>query len=147
MSNWRLNQSVFWDMVLAYLVIRSSLSHYAMDNVGDSQNLAWPVHVLLVIALAFVIAARLNDAGYNRWIGIGATYLITMILPAILLLGYRTMFPNPAGVSANRQEFVDPFSTINLVPLVLLLALLIWAGTRPRAPQLSTSSSDSPPTM
>jgi drug/metabolite transporter (DMT)-like permease len=86
----------------------------------------------MFIALALAVSARLNDAGRNRWIAIGAAVFI----------GVHAVFPKPVGASASNL-----FSAMYFVPLVLFLALLIWAGTRPEAPHLSTSPSVGPRTM
>jgi hypothetical protein len=146
-KNLRLNRLWFWIFVALYFVIKVALNQYAMADLGNSTNLARSLEPGLVVGLAFVVGARLNDAGRNRWIGIGATLLITMILPLVLLFGYFAVFPKPAGATGSEQEFMDLFSTMSLVPLALLVALLIWAGTRPQAPQLFTAPSVSPPTM
>jgi hypothetical protein len=145
-KNLRLNRLWFWILVAIYFVIKIPLIQYAMANLGSS-HLAGSLDTPLVLMLAFVVGARLNDAGRNRWIGIGATLLFTMILPLVLLFGYLAVFPKPAGATGSEQEFMDLFSTMSLVPLALLVALLIWAGTRPQAPQLFTAPSVSPPTM
>jgi hypothetical protein len=57
---------------------------------------------------------------------------ITIILP-LALQRYLPAFRKPAEASCSTSEFANLFNTFNLVPLILLLALLIWAGTRPRA--------------
>jgi hypothetical protein len=144
MANWRLDRFLFWGLVLVYFVIENWLIQC------EQQDLAAGWGWLLFLALAFVVGARLNDAGFNRliqYIGIGATGFITTALPPLLQFGKLSVFRRPAEASCSKPEFANLFSTFNFVPFVLLLALLIWAGTRPRAPQLLTSSSGSPPTM
>jgi hypothetical protein len=144
MSNWHLDRFLFWGLVLVYFVIKIWLIQCERQDFGARWG--W----LLVLALVYVVGARLNDAGFNRLtqlIGEGATGFITLILPPVLQFGYLPVFRRPAEASCSKPEFADLFSAFNFVPLVLLFALLIWAGTRPRAPQLSTSPSDSPPTM
>jgi uncharacterized membrane protein YhaH (DUF805 family) len=133
MANWRLNRLWFWILVAAYFVIKIPLGFSTMADLGSSQNLATSLDTPLVIVLALVVGARLKDAGLNRGIGIGATLLITIILPLALLFGYLAAFPKTVGVGGSKQEFMGLFGAISLVSLVLLLALLVWAGTRPPA--------------
>jgi hypothetical protein len=142
MSDWRLNRFVFWELVLAYFAIKIWLIQCAQQELAA--NWTW----LLYLALMFAVEARLNDAGFNRLIQlIGAlAILIPMSLQEFLQFGYLPFSPRSAAERVCSQpEFADLFSTFNLVPLVLLLALLIWAGTRPRAPQLPTPTPVIPP--
>jgi uncharacterized membrane protein YhaH (DUF805 family) len=132
MANWRLNRLSFWLFVAVYFAIKIPLAQSATANFGAQQNFASVLDTWLVIVLALAVGARFNDAGRNRNLGIGLTFLITVVLPLALLFGYLAVFPEPAGVS--KEEFLDLFRTINLVPFALLIALLIWAGTRPGKP-------------
>ena len=145
MANWRLNRNWFWILVAVYFAIKLPVGHYAIF--GSSRNLVESLDTPLVIALALVVGARLNDAGRNRWIGIGGTLLITMILPLVLLFGDLAVFGKPPGATGSKQEFLDLFSAMGLVSLALLAALLIWAGTRPPATQLTASYVRREPTM
>jgi hypothetical protein len=55
------------------------------------------VEIWLTLTLALAVGARLNDAGLNRWMGIGATLLITRILPSTLRSGYLAASPKPSA--------------------------------------------------
>jgi hypothetical protein len=134
MANWRLNRLWFWILVAAYFAIKIPLGQSVVANFDAPKNFASVLDTWLVIALAFAVGARLNDAGLNRNLGIGLTFLITVVLPLALLFGYFAVFPKPAGATGSKQEFMDLFGTISLVPLVLLIALLVWTGTRPGRP-------------
>jgi hypothetical protein len=142
MANWRLNRLWFWILAAVYFPVKILLGHSVVANLDGPQSFAGVLDTWLVIALAFVIGARLNDAGINRGIGIGLTFVITVILPIALLFGYIAVFGKPAGATDSKQEFIDLFGMISLVPLASLIALLIWAGTRPGkpAPQVSAAT-------
>jgi hypothetical protein len=131
MRNLRLNRLSFWIIVAIYFAIKIPLGQYVMANLDNSQNFLAKLDTPLVIALAICVGARFTDAGLNRWIGIGATFFITVVLPLPLAFGYLAAFPQPGGATLSKQEFMELFSMVSLVPLVLLIALLIWAGTRP----------------
>jgi uncharacterized membrane protein YhaH (DUF805 family) len=133
MANWRLNRLSFWLFVAAYFSIKIPLAQSVTANFEEPKNFVSVLDTWLVIVLAFAVGARLNDAGRNRNLGIGLTFLITVVLPLALLFGYLAVFPEP-GARVSKEEFLDLFSTINLVPFALLIALLIWAGTRPSRP-------------
>jgi hypothetical protein len=152
MASWGLSRLWFWILVAVYFAIEIPLGYYTLAHLEGPPNFPAKLDTLLVIALAFAIGARLNDAGLNRWIGIGATFLITVILPAVLLLGYIAAFGESPGASASKEDFMELFGMVAVVPLplvlltalplVLLIALLIWAGTRPGrpAPQVSAAA-------
>jgi uncharacterized membrane protein YhaH (DUF805 family) len=140
MTNWRLNRLWFWILVAVYFAIKIPLGQYAMANLGSSQNLTTNIDRLVVIALAIAVGARLKDAGRNSWFGFGTTLFITMILPLALMFGYMAAFPKPTGATDSKQEFIDLFSMIGLVPTALLIVLLIWAGTRPSKPAQPVSA-------
>jgi hypothetical protein len=133
MSKWRLNRFWFWIQVPLYFVLSEygRANQFARANSGDPNSSGVVLSMLMFIALALAVSARLNDAGRNRWIAIGAAVFI----------GVHAVFPKPAGASASN------LSAMYFVPLVLFLALLIWAGTRSEAPHLSTSPSVGTRTM
>ena len=140
MTNWRLDRLSLWILVAAYFAIKIPLVYFVMAKLGHADNLMTNIDRLLVIALAISVGARLNDAGRSSWFGFGMTLFITMILPLALLFGYMAAFPKPAGATGSKQEFMDLFSMIGLVPTALLIALLIWAGTRPGKPESPVSA-------
>src|SRR5262245_19837627 len=90
-ANFRLNRLQFWILVAVYFAIKIPLAQYAMANLGSSNNWASSLDTPLVITLAFVTGARLQDAGLNRWIGIVAVMLITLILTFALLIGWGAL--------------------------------------------------------
>jgi hypothetical protein len=134
MANWRLNRPWFWIAVAVYFAIKIPLGQSVVANLDGPKNFASVLDTWLVIALAFAVGARLNDAGRNRNLGIGLTFLTTVVLLFALLFGYLAVFPEPAGARAGKDEFMDLFGKIGLVPLASLIALLVWAGTRPSKP-------------
>jgi hypothetical protein len=140
MKNWRLNRLWFWILVAVYFAIKIPVGQAVMANLGKPQSFMNVINDWLVIALAFAVGARLNDAGRSLNLGIGLTFIIGFVLPIVLPLGYIAVFPKPVGATAGKEEFINLFSTMSLVPLALLIALLIWAGTRPGKPALPESA-------
>lgn len=134
MANLRLNRLWFWILVAVYFAIKIPLGNYAATHLGEPNNLLVKLDTPLVIALAFAVAARLNNAGRRYWPAMAAMFFLFVILPLILIFGYIAAFPKPDGTRYSEQEFMDTFFMLGLVPGALLIALLIWAGTRPSKP-------------
>jgi hypothetical protein len=135
MTAMRVNRLWFWVLVAVYFAIKMPLGYsLIVANLDSLKNLA-PLDTALTVTLAYIVGARLNDAGLNRWIGIGATLLITLVLPIALVFGRLATLPR--GV---RLTPMGIFDAIGWVPLVLLIATVIWAGTRPSRPELPPGS-------
>lgn len=134
MAELRLNRRLFWIYVAAYFAIKIPLAYYMMSYLDSQQDFLKSLDTALAITLAIAVGARLNDAGRNRWIGIGAVFFIMLILPLASVFGYIAMFPKPGGASYSGPEFMDLFVMFSGVSAILLILLLIWAGTRPSKP-------------
>jgi uncharacterized membrane protein YhaH (DUF805 family) len=134
MANLRINRLWFWILVVVYFVIKIPLGNYVAAHIGEPNNLLTKLDTPLVIALAIAVAARLNDAGRRYWPAMLAMFFLFAILPLALVFGYIAAFPKPDGTRYNQQEFMDTFFMLSTVPGVLLIALLIWTGTRPSKP-------------
>jgi hypothetical protein len=134
MADFRLNRLWFWISVAVYFAIKIPLGFYVMSHLDSQQDFLGKLDTPLVIALAIFVGGRLNDAGRKRWIGIVTTLFIVGILPLVLVLGYIAKFPKPGGAIYSKQEFMHLASMFGLVSGILLIAFLIWVGTRPSRP-------------
>jgi hypothetical protein len=139
MANIRLNRLWFWILVAVYFAIKIPLGTYAAAHLDNPNDWLTKLDTPLVIALAFAVAARLNDAGRSYWFSMVTMFFLFVILPLSLVFGYIAVFPKPNGAMYSQQEFMDTFFMLSSIPAVLLVALLIWAGTRPSKPAPSVT--------
>ena len=118
-STIKLGRTYYWIWVVVLLAMKTGIA-LAMES-GGSGALS-NVDTFIVVALAFVVAARFADAGWPRWIAAVLIILIMFVAPLIILLAVPSTSAMPEGLP-------------NLLYLTTaaLAVLLVVAGIRPSA--------------
>ena len=121
-SRRRLARKPYWVVVLILLVVKYGLV-MSLDFVPGIMAVVRHVDLALMVVLALVVAARFGDAGWPGWLGIVLVFLISVVLPFVLLIVTAPVIksPNP----------LDDLPFIFGLPTAALFVLLIVAGIRP----------------
>lgn len=120
---FRIGRKAYW-ITIALLLTLKVTAVFLLD--------AWPQYFSLfkaadngwVVVLALMIGARFSDFGSSKWLGIGLTFLITMVVPLVLFLSG----PMPTAKPANPLDILPDW--IGYLTTALLLALIVFAGIR-----------------
>jgi hypothetical protein len=128
MNKLIIDRRIFW-IVIAIWVLGKAVLVFAIESYPGSLQTLRAVETGLTVTLAFSVGGRFADFGWSRWLGIGLTFLIFVILPMVVLLGDYAVFGLPKPVPG------DPLSVIpdhfGWMTLLLMVPFVLWAGTRP----------------
>ena len=132
MRNWRLARKPYWVAVAIFLMLRLGLA-IALDFVPATMPVLRHVDTPLVIVLAFIVGARFADAGWPRWLGIALVFLVSVVLPIMLVIAM--------ALALKIQNPFDDLMPVLWLVTAALIALLIVAGIRPSVsvPVVSTA--------
>ncbi len=117
-----IDRKQFWWRVLGWVLLQVAASVFA-TFVELPGSVVTGFNVGVTAWLAIFCAGRLMDAGYPAWISPVAVVVICLVLPMIGVLFAAFYFGQADFMAAL------PFGVAAIV--VLLLAFIVWVGTRP----------------
>jgi hypothetical protein len=120
MQNLILGRRTYWALVAALVVLKVAV---VVVVISAPQTISFLRHVdtAIIIGLALVVGGRFADIGWPRWLGIILVFVLTFVVPIVLL------FLSPPTSSSNLLDVVPDLAWIGTVTLA---ALLIMAGIK-----------------
>jgi hypothetical protein len=141
MLRYRLKQKQYWSMVSFIVLAKCALAYALASNLASFDTLK-SIDTALWVSLAMIVGGRFADSGLRRWVGWALVLIVSLLLPIALLLvsdlvAGPSVAPPKSGDASTLAELLP--MVVNLVPLICLLALVIWTGIRPSAPMASAN--------
>ena len=124
MLSFRLDRKRYLWWMIVLLVVLPAAQYVLWMTFPAYEAFAQYVNTTILCLIALATGARLADAGYQRWIGILGIVFVDVVLPMLVIFAAMATLSS----AALHILWIAPASMIG--GKLLLLAFVIWAGTR-----------------